>query len=86
MVEGEEGGISMPFNIGVTGVILIILIALLLFGPSKLPQLGRAIGDTVREFRKGSRQLIEEAEASADSTSESKRTDPERKAEPRSDA
>mgnify|MGYP001237766524 CR=1 FL=1 len=76
----------MPFNIGVTGVILIILIALLLFGPSKLPQLGRAIGDTVREFRKGSRQLIEEAEASAETKSESKSTDPERKAEPRSDA
>jgi sec-independent protein translocase protein TatA len=43
---------------------LIILIALLLFGPSKLPQLGRAIGDTLREFRKGSRQMIAEAEES----------------------
>ncbi|MEF3304952.1 twin-arginine translocase TatA/TatE family subunit [Paenibacillus sp. GYB003] len=54
----------MPFNIGWTGLILIILIALLLFGPSKLPQLGRAIGDTLREFRKGSRQMIAEAEES----------------------
>lgn len=54
----------MPFNIGWTGIILIVLIALLLFGPSKLPQLGRAIGDTMREFRKGSRQMIAEAEES----------------------
>lgn len=53
----------MPFNIGWTGLILIVLIALLLFGPSKLPQLGRAVGDTLREFRKGSRNMIEEAEA-----------------------
>ncbi|PYI55449.1 twin-arginine translocase TatA/TatE family subunit [Paenibacillus flagellatus] len=53
----------MPFNIGWTGLILIVLIGLLLFGPSKLPQLGRAIGDTMREFRKGSRQMIQEAEA-----------------------
>lgn len=52
----------MPFNIGWTGIVLIVLIALLLFGPSKLPQLGRAIGDTMREFRKGSRQMIAEAE------------------------
>ncbi|MEF3309654.1 twin-arginine translocase TatA/TatE family subunit [Paenibacillus sp. GYB004] len=52
----------MPFNIGWTGIVLIVLIALLLFGPSKLPQLGRAIGDTMREFRKGSRQMIADAE------------------------
>jgi sec-independent protein translocase protein TatA len=53
----------MPFNFGWPGLILIVLVALLLFGPSKLPQLGRAIGDTLREFRKSSRNMIEEAEA-----------------------
>lgn len=55
----------MPMNIGVTGVVLIVLIALLLFGPSKLPQLGRAIGDTMREFRKGSRDLLREEQQEA---------------------
>ncbi len=50
----------MPGNIGLTGLVLIILIALLLFGPSKLPQLGRAIGTTVREFRQGSKDLLED--------------------------
>lgn len=50
----------MPMNIGVTGFVMIILIALLLFGPSKLPQLGRAVGTTIREFRKGSKDLLEE--------------------------
>lgn len=65
----------MPFNIGWTGLILVVLIGLLLFGPSKLPQLGRAIGDTMREFRKGSRQMIAEAEESnaAESSRETER-------------
>lgn len=49
----------MPMNIGITGVLLLVLFALLLFGPSKLPQLGRAIGTTLSEFRKGTRGLME---------------------------
>jgi len=50
----------MPFNIGLTGVILLVLIGLLLFGPSKLPQLGRAIGTTIREFRTGAKAVSDE--------------------------
>lgn len=46
----------MP-NIGVTGFVLIILVALLLFGPSKLPELGRAFGKTLREFKNGTKEL-----------------------------
>ena len=49
----------MPMNIGITGFILIALLGLLLFGPSKLPQLGKAIGTTIREFRTGTKELIE---------------------------
>ncbi|SEN97102.1 twin-arginine translocase TatA/TatE family subunit [Paenibacillus sp. OV219] len=49
----------MPMNIGITGFILIALLALLLFGPSKLPQLGKAIGTTIREFRSGTKEWIE---------------------------
>ncbi|MFC5406000.1 twin-arginine translocase TatA/TatE family subunit [Cohnella soli] len=49
----------MPLNIGMTGIILLVLIALLLFGPSKLPQFGRAIGTTIREFRGSAKGLIE---------------------------
>jgi sec-independent protein translocase protein TatA len=58
--------IHMPFNIGGTGFILIVLIALLLFGPSKLPQLGRAIGTTFREFRAGTREMIQQSEDDRD--------------------
>ncbi|WP_084423333.1 twin-arginine translocase TatA/TatE family subunit [Cohnella thermotolerans] len=50
----------MPMNIGAGGLILILLVALLMFGPSKLPQLGRAIGTTIREFRQGTKELLNE--------------------------
>ncbi|TBL72712.1 twin-arginine translocase TatA/TatE family subunit [Paenibacillus thalictri] len=49
-------------NIGVSGLLLILAIALILFGPSKLPQLGRAFGDTLREFRNSTRGIVDEAE------------------------
>ena len=39
--------------IGMTEILIILIIILLLFGPKKLPQLARAIGDAVREYRKG---------------------------------
>ncbi len=51
----------MP-NIGTTGFILIILVALLLFGPSKLPELGRAFGRTLREFKSGAKEMMNDSE------------------------
>lgn len=47
-------------GIGVSGVIIIAVVALLLFGPTKLPQLGRAFGTTIKEFRQGTKGLLEE--------------------------
>lgn len=51
----------MP-NIGAPGFILIILVALLLFGPSKLPELGRAFGKTLREFKNGAKDIMSDDE------------------------
>lgn len=49
------------FNgIGVTGIILIVLVALLLFGPNKLPELGRAFGRTLKEFKAGAKDLMDD--------------------------
>ncbi|REK71145.1 twin-arginine translocase TatA/TatE family subunit [Paenibacillus paeoniae] len=47
-------------NIGVSGLVIILLIALIVFGPAKLPLLGRAFGDTLREFRSSTRGIVEE--------------------------
>mgnify|MGYP000924375336 CR=1 FL=1 len=52
----------MGSGIGVTGLILLIIVALLLFGPSKLPELGRAFGRTLREFKQGAREIVEDIE------------------------
>jgi sec-independent protein translocase protein TatA len=47
-------------NIGVPGLVLILIIALVIFGPAKLPQLGRAVGDTLREFRSSTKGVVDE--------------------------
>ncbi|MFC4597690.1 twin-arginine translocase TatA/TatE family subunit [Cohnella hongkongensis] len=50
----------MPFgNIGIGGLILILVIALIIFGPSKLPELGRAFGRTLSEFKSATREMID---------------------------
>ncbi|MFQ5818058.1 MAG: twin-arginine translocase TatA/TatE family subunit [Terriglobia bacterium] len=43
--------------IGVTELLLIFLLALLLFGPRKLPELGRSLGRGLAEFRRASNEL-----------------------------
>lgn len=49
-------------NIGLPGLILILVIALVIFGPSKLPEIGRAFGKSLKEFKKGARELTEDEE------------------------
>jgi sec-independent protein translocase protein TatA len=49
----------MP-NIGVPGLILILIIALIIFGPAKLPQLGRAAGQTLREFKNSTKGIMDD--------------------------
>lgn len=42
------------FVLGITGptsLVIISIIALIIFGPTKLPQFGRAIGSTLKEFK-----------------------------------
>jgi sec-independent protein translocase protein TatA len=39
-----------------------LLIALLLFGPKKLPDLGRAVGKSIREFKNATRGILSEEE------------------------
>ncbi|MCK1997824.1 sec-independent protein translocase protein TatA [Paenisporosarcina quisquiliarum] len=49
----------MP-NIGVPGLIIILIIALIVFGPSKLPQLGKAVGQTLREFKNSTKDIVDD--------------------------
>ncbi|AIF43621.1 twin-arginine translocase TatA/TatE family subunit [Virgibacillus sp. SK37] len=44
-------------SIGIPGLILILIIALIVFGPKKLPEIGKAAGQTLREFKKSTSSL-----------------------------
>lgn len=48
----------MLSNIGVPGLILIVILALIIFGPKKLPEMGRAVGQTLKEFKKSTKELV----------------------------
>ncbi|MDA1477959.1 twin-arginine translocase TatA/TatE family subunit [Bacillus changyiensis] len=45
-------------NIGIPGLILVLVIALIIFGPSKLPEVGRAFGKTLTEFKSATKSLV----------------------------
>lgn len=49
----------MP-NIGIPGLIIILIIALIVFGPKKLPQLGRAVGQTLKEFKNSTKDIVDD--------------------------
>jgi sec-independent protein translocase protein TatA len=38
-------------EIGISGLILLLIVALLVFGPKRLPEMGRSLGKGMREFK-----------------------------------
>lgn len=50
------------FGLGAQELMLILLIALVLFGGAKIPDLGRSLGQAIREFKKG----VESPDAGSD--------------------
>ncbi|OLN24101.1 Sec-independent protein translocase TatA [Domibacillus antri] len=61
-------------NIGVPGLILILVIALIIFGPSKLPEIGRAFGSTLKEFKKSTRDLVSDDEEEVEKPKKKEKT------------
>lgn len=47
----------MLSNIGISGIILILVALLLVFGPSKLPEIGKAFGKGLREFKDATKDI-----------------------------
>jgi|1185.fasta_scaffold742804_1 sec-independent protein translocase protein TatA len=56
----QKEGNEMLSNIGIPGLMLILILALIIFGPKKLPELGRAVGQTFREFKNSTKGLIDD--------------------------
>ncbi|QHE52453.1 twin-arginine translocase TatA/TatE family subunit [Pontibacillus sp. HMF3514] len=54
----------MLSSIGIPGLILILVIALIVFGPSKLPEIGKAVGSSLREFKKATNDIVNDSDDS----------------------
>lgn len=52
----------MLSNIGIPGLLLILIVALIVFGPNKLPEIGKAFGNSLREFKKATSGLTNDDE------------------------
>lgn len=60
--------------IGVPGLIIILVIVLIVFGPKKLPEIGGAVGKTFAEFKKSTKGLIDDDEDSEAKKKEEKKS------------
>ena len=62
------------FNIGLPELLIIVAIALIVFGPNKLPELAKAFGRAMREFKKATEEVKESFEAETKDLEELKST------------
>ena len=54
------------FNLGMGELLVILLIVLLLFGASRLPEIARALGKSVKEFKKAGKDIREGIEETSE--------------------
>lgn len=52
----------MPFSLGPTEMIFVMVVLLLIFGAKRLPELGSGLGKGIREFKKSMREINTEIE------------------------
>ncbi|GIO30574.1 MULTISPECIES: twin-arginine translocase TatA/TatE family subunit [Paenibacillus] len=65
----------MLSDIGLPGFILLALLALLLFGPNKLPGLGRSAGKALREVKREMNEIFGDSRPAPRKTAEAPKTD-----------
>ena len=71
----QKEGNEMLSNIGIPGLMLILVLALIIFGPKKLPELGRAVGQTFREFKNSTKGLIDDEDDDKEAVKKAKTVD-----------
>lgn len=63
----------MPFSVGPTELIIVLVIVLIIFGVGKLPEIGGAMGKAIREFRSSQSGQDEAATKTDAESSEAKK-------------
>src|SRR4051812_39842692 len=56
-VSADPGVTRMFGSLGMPELVIILVIALIVFGPRKLPELGRSLGKSIGEFKRASNEL-----------------------------
>jgi sec-independent protein translocase protein TatA len=64
------------FGIGLPEMALIFILALLVFGPKKLPEIGKTLGKTIRGFQDASKEFEQEFKRAAESIEEVVKEEP----------
>ena len=59
-------------NIGLAELVVLLVVILILFGPGKLPEVGKALGKAVGEFRRGIREGIDDKDQTKTDSSSTK--------------
>ena len=72
-------------SIGMPELILIFIVALIVFGPKKLPEIGKSLGRGLAEFKKASDELRQNIQNEINTLPTETKVEPPTEAEPRKD-
>ena len=65
----------MPFNLGFSELLVILLIVLLVFGAKRLPEMGAAMGKGIREFKRSVTEVRDSIEDGGEASQSSRQLD-----------
>jgi sec-independent protein translocase protein TatA len=70
--RNQKEGIIV-FNIGPMEIMIIFLIVLIIFGPKRLPEMGKSIGKAIKEFKNAGREIERDITEALESKAESEK-------------
>lgn len=74
MYNSQEGDEDL-FGLSMWELLVVLVVILLIFGPKKLPEMGKAIGSAVREFRQAGQEAVQEMNTDSSDEGQASRRD-----------